>query len=221
METVLAIAGEVASWRGAVSVTPQWPLGAMLALSFGGLWLCLSRAPWRLAGIAAIPLAVAVVAGAARPQIFVAASGRNAGVVMAGAEELIVYSRRRDKFSAGVWKEALGYDRDKAPSVLMDERASCDGGGCVMEMPGEGEARPRIISFLSERALFEEDCARADLVVAFFPVSGAEWRACEAVLIDRRSIWRRGAHAVRVDGDEFRIRTVGEARGARPWTGDY
>jgi len=220
MEVILEIATTVAAWPGSVSVTPQWPFGAMAALSAGGLWLCLSRSPWRLGGLLAIPAAVLVVATAQRPQIFVAASGLNAAMVTSAAEELTVYSKRRDKFSVRVWKEALGFDPAYAASVLMKQRGNCDDGGCVIELAARDGEGLRKISFLTNRQSLDEDCVRADLVVAFFPVSGGEWSACAAVLIDRRSVWRNGAHAIWLDGDQFRILTVSEARGARPWTGE-
>ncbi len=215
MEVIVNIAKTVSNLPGAVSVTPQWPLSALLALVFGGLWLCLSRAPWRLAGFAAIPLSVLLVMSVERPQLFVAASGLNAGLILPESNELIVFSTRRDKFSAGVWKEAAGFDPDIAASAPMKDRGACDDSGCVITYPGR---QAKIISMLTDAQALGEDCARAELVVAFFPVSNADWRACKATLIDRRSIWRRGAHAVRLDGKDIHISTVNAHRGRRPWT---
>ena len=218
MEVVLAIATEVSSWRGAVSVTPQWPLSALLALTFGGLWLCLSRSPWRLAGLAALPAAFFLIANARPPTLFVAPSGLNAGVVLNHEDkrEIAVFSTRRDRFAATVWTEAAGLDPVRAEPAPMKEVFSCDDAGCA----GALTDGPKI-SFIRNRAALDEDCARADLVVAFFPASSVDWSACRAVLIDRRSVWRDGAHAVWVeDGGAFRIETAKDNRGERPWTGD-
>ena len=127
---------------------------------------------------------------------------------------MAVYSSRRDKFSIGVWKEAVGFEPDRDDTVRMRDAIACDGVGCAT-LIGDGEKIA--VSFVSERRALDEDCARADLVVAFFPVSGPDWRACKAVLIDRFSIWNHGAHAVWVDeGGKIRIKTVAETRGARP-----
>lgn len=217
METVLAIATEVASWRGAVSVTPQWPLSALLVLTFGGLWLCLSQAPWRLGGLLAIPASVLLVAMVAPPSLFVAASGENAGFVTDDADGAItVYATRRNKFASTMWTEATGLDPMRATPIAMEEVLSCDASGCAGLLPQGGVA-----SFIESPQVLEEDCARADLVVAFFPVSASDWRRCKALLIDRRSIWRRGAHAVWINeqGDMI-VRTASDVRGHRPWTGD-
>ena len=218
MEAVLAIASEVSSWRGAVSVTPQWPLSALLVLTFGGLWLCLSKAPWRLCGLAAVPVAALFAAGAAPPTVFVAASGNNAGFVAFHEEEkaMAVYSARRGKFAATMWTEAAGLDPMRAAPRAMKEVLTCDPSGCAGTL-----AQGAVVSFIEDPDALAEDCARADLVVAFFPASPSDWRACKAILIDRRSVWRRGAHAVWIDEEgPITIRTADDNRGRRPWTGD-
>ncbi len=220
MDFILAIASGVAAWPGAVSITAQWPLAAMLALTFGGLWLCLSAAPWRLAGLAAIPAAMIMVAHMRQPDLFIAADGLNAGVVAVtpeGEETLIAFNERRGKFAAQIWKETVGFEPLAAPTIPMLNIYDCDAGGCVGAL-GESGVRA---AFIRTRARLAEDCARAELVVAFFPVSGADWRVCKAVLIDRRAVWRRGAHSVRVsESGALIVHTAREFRGARPWTGD-
>lgn len=218
METVLAIASEVSGWRGAVSVTPQWPLTALLALTFGGLWLCLSHAPWRLCGLLAIPASVFLVAAAAPPTVFVAASGANAGFVAFHDEgkAMAVYSTRRNRFAATMWTEAAGRDPMHATPRPMRDVLACDPSGCAGALP-----QGAVVSFVEDPQALAEDCARADLVVAFFPAQASDRRACEAVLIDRRSIWRRGAHAAWIDEDgAITITSASDSRGRRPWTGD-
>ncbi|PQA85338.1 ComEC/Rec2 family competence protein [Hyphococcus luteus] len=219
MERILDIAGWVAGLQGAVSVTAQWPLSAMLALSAGGLWLCLSRAPWRLAGLAAIPVAALFVAGARPPVLFVSPTGLNAGVIAGkgeGAPALFVHSRRRERFAASLWEEAAGLDPEKARPERMTEILACDEGGCQ----GAVEDRSAVIAaFTQDKISLAEDCGRADLVVAFFPASPEDWRACKAYLIDRRSVWRRGAHAVWTSRNgDLVVKTANEIRGDRPWT---
>lgn len=221
LDTVLYIASNVSSWPGAVSVTAQWPLSPMLALTIGGLWLCLSRAPWRPAGLAAIPAAFLMVAQEERPDLFVSSTGLNAGIVLPAEEghpdSLAVFNPRREKFAADIWKEAVGFVPEETQSIPMRSIYQCDDSGCVAELGGS----ETLIAFTQERTSLAEDCARAALVVAFFPVSAEDWRACNAYLIDRRSAWRRGAHAVRIGEDgELIVTNSVEFRGRRPWTGD-
>ncbi len=215
MDIVLAIATDVSNWPGAVSLTPQWPLGVMLCLSLGGLWLCLIRSPLRLAGLAAIPVASWLAAQSKPPDIFVAASGLNAAVLISeDAPSLAVYTKRRDRFSVSVWLEVIGLDPLISQPVAMGDNSQCDPSGCVFD-----SISGRRVSFIEDPAALREDCARADIVVAFFPVRGADWKACQAILIDRRSVWRRGAHTIDIrDDGQINVRSVSQTRGERPWT---
>lgn len=219
MDTILNIATTVSSWRGAVSLTKQWPLIAMLTLTGGGMWLCLSRAPWRIAGLVAIPVAVLIVVRTGAPQLFIAPSGLNAALVAQSRDDetvFIAHSRRRDKFAIERWKEVLGLPENVA-TLLMKDNFSCDSRSCVGTT---GSGLPLKVAFVSETGALAEDCQRADVVVVFYPVNARERSACQAEIIDRRSVWRFGAHTVRVtkDGRPI-ITTASEQRGQRPWTG--
>lgn len=217
MEAILWIAREVSSLKGAVSFAPQWPLAMLTVMTFGGLLFCLARSPLRLLGLAAIPAAILMALAVEAPQLYVAASGQNAGYIPADSRgEIYVYSRRRDRFSVGVWEEAAGFDPAVVESSPMTDAGRCDGGGCVIAIPDGGA-----LAVSEAPADLAEECARADLVVAFYPVSAADWKACKAVLIDKRSVWRHGAHAVRFSRNgDIRIKTAADYRGRRPWTGD-
>jgi competence protein ComEC len=220
MEWVLSIASSVSGLDGAVSITAQWPQAAMLALTSGGLWLCLSRAPWRLAGFISIPIAALLVMNTRPPVLFVSATGTNAGIIAeneAGERALYVHAVRREKFAAHMWEEAAGFDPERERPQALSDIFECDESGCR----GAVEDRASIIAaFVSEKPQLAEDCQRAALVVAFFPVNAEEWRGCRAFLIDRRSVWRRGAHAVWVERDgKLRVETASDVRGQRPWTG--
>ncbi len=214
VDILLAIGGEVSSWPGAVSLTPQWPTAALIAIAGGGLWFCLARSPLRLLGLAGVPAVAIIVAVAPRPDLFVSASGGNVGIVEAipGEFRITPYNNRRDKFAVRVWNEIIGADPstdDKSDTGFGD----CGTDGCVARVRG------RTVAVIGQSSVLAEDCARADLVVALYPVRGGDWRACEAVLIDKRSVWRRGAHAVRFTEESIVVETVGAARGARPWSG--
>lgn len=220
MELVLTIAGNVSGLDGAVSTTPQWPQSAMIALTVGGLWLCLSRAPWRLAGFAAIPVAAILVSNARPPLLFVSPTGLNAGIVAKNEEgdrALFVHSTRREKFAASMWEEAAGLDIERVKPSSVSEIFACDPAGCAGNIADQAVVTA---AFVEDPASLGEDCHRADLVIAFFPASSADWRACNAFLIDRRSAWNRGAHAVWVEKDgSLKVQSANELRGNRPWTG--
>ncbi|MEO1251793.1 MAG: ComEC/Rec2 family competence protein [Pseudomonadota bacterium] len=212
VDVVLAVGAYVSGRPGAVSMTAQWPDGALIVIVIGGLCLILLRSPLRLAGLASLPIAALMISQATPPDLFVAGSGSNAALVTYGGKErsVSVFSQRRDRFSAKVWAELVG--ADAKPVAMEDHDASCGEGGCQTTVKGKN------LTIIEDPRFLAEDCARADLVVALFPVSRSDWRACAATLIDKRSVWRSGAHAVWLNESGVHIKTVREARGERPWT---
>ena len=212
MDITLDIATRVSSLPGAVSITKQWPISALIILSMGGLWLCLCRAPWRIAGLLSIPAAMMMIAVRPSPIAFVAPSGLNAAIVVDG--DLIPYTARRDRFALNMWRETIGLERDDQKPPTLAVTFQCDADGCSGYAPGQS-----IVAIVEDEQSLPEDCSRADMVIALFPVSSEVWASCDALLIDRRSIWRHGAHAIYInDEGAIRLETAQGARGKRPWS---
>lgn len=213
VDVVLAIGAEVSSWPGAVSVTPQWPMAALITITAGGLWLCLARSPLRLAGVLGVPLAALLVATAPRPDVFVSASGKNIGVVRTvdGDRLIVPFNKRRDKFAVRVWNEAIGAD-PPADNGAIPAFGVCDPAGCAAMLKG------RHVAVIEQSSALGEDCARADIVIALYPVRRNDRSACAAVLIDRWAVWDHGAHAIFLREDQIVIQTAAALRGSRPWS---
>ncbi|MEL6212924.1 MAG: hypothetical protein AAFQ96_04980, partial [Pseudomonadota bacterium] len=75
---------------------------------------------------------------------------------------------------------------------------------------------------VSKRLLtLAEDCRRADIVIAFYPVNRRTAQRCPARLVHRRMVWNSGAHAIWIGDRGVKIRAVADARGERPWTHDW
>lgn len=217
VDAVMWIAAQASSWPGAVRTFAQWPPLALVVLTLGGLWLCLQSAPWRLAGLAALPIAL-LLAGAVRPaDLFVSSDGTNAGLVLtdhSGRPALALFRPRKDKFEAGVWKEQIGADADSSPTLAIEDVGRCDRAGCVAAL------RDRQIAVTGDPLGLADDCARADLVVALFPVSRPQKEACATSLVDRRDAWNGGALAIWLGPDRPRVVAVNDLRGKRPWTAE-
>ncbi|HBK90623.1 MAG TPA: hypothetical protein DDZ68_03005 [Parvularcula sp.] len=215
IEAMLSLGRWTAGLPGAVTVFPKWPAAVLPAFAVGGLWLCLMTGPWRLIGFAAAPIAFLMIALSRAPDIYVSASGENAGAVLRGDEPaLAIFDGRKDRFAAEVFLEQAGFDARRQVPVPMRRLGLCDELGCVVS------ARGARIAFTGRRESLDDDCARAALVVALFPVADVERDGCAASLIDRRDVWNEGAHAARIDQRRIRIESVRDLRGERPWT-DY
>jgi competence protein ComEC len=214
-EAVLWIGRRVSSWPNAVQTFPQWPPGALAALTLGGLWLCLQAGHWRLAGLVALPLAAIMIAAARPADLFVSEDGANAAIVLrdGAAPALALYHPGKDKFEARAWKEEIGTDADAAPTRAVAEIGRCDAAGCVARVNN------RTIAISEDPLSLRDDCARADLVVALYPVARRQTEACRTTLVDRRAAWEGGALAVWLGPGGTRIVSVADFRANRPWAG--
>lgn len=209
---VLAVGGEVAALPGAVRLVPAMPVWGLLAVSVGGLWLCIATRNWRYWGLAGIVLGLLSPYIAERPLIRVDADGRLLAVRTADGGTMLS-SLRREKFTAEQW---LARDAVAQPAhwpvtgASQDGRLRCDTNGCILREDGWMIALPKT------QAAISEDCRRADVVISLEPVQG---RCPSArVVIDRFDVWRDGAHAIWLDPVSGpRVRSTGKERGARIW----
>ncbi|MBI4966574.1 MAG: ComEC/Rec2 family competence protein [Rhodospirillales bacterium] len=202
------IARAVASWPGAGLAAASPPDWGFAALILGGLWLCLWRRPWRLAGLAGIALGL-ISLPMARPADFLI-EGRNDLMAARVADGRLMLSHDKGGLTAEVWQRRNASGQE--PGRLADRRAAdfaCDRLGCVVE------ARGKTVLLAFRPDILVEECARADLVLATFLVSA---RACKGPqLIDRRALSRQGAHAIWIERDGIRVETVARERGQRRW----
>lgn len=212
VEAIIAVARWVAGWEGAVSLLPAMPTWGLVAISLGGLWLCLWRERWRLFGLPAIALGLASIALAKSPDLLVSADGRLFAV--RGEDGRLHLSRARaGGMIRETWLRRAGQenaDPFPAPGANPELGLACDAVGCVYRAKGHVVAMPRHVAALAE------DCTLASVVVASIPAG----RACRGpvLVIDRISLWRDGGHAVWLSQSGLAwAQSVRGWRGERPW----
>jgi competence protein ComEC len=121
---------------------------------------------------------------------------------------LMLLGKRHNGFAAEQWLAADGDDRDPLDARIADP--SCDRYGCVGDLP-EGMT----LSVVTDRAAFEEDCARADLVVS--PLTAPA--GCKPRwLFDERRLAETGAVGLNWDGSGFRVAADRSPLEDRPWS---
>ncbi len=207
---LLWIAHTVAAWPAAVlPAPPPSPVG-LAALSLGMVWLGIWRGRVRLLGIVGIVAGLATSAFVRPPDVLVSADARLIGVRTPAG----VFAEQRSgasPFTRDAWLAAwVAEAMDKLPQdgEAAAGAIACGSDGCRARLGG-GEV------WIARKPPEAADCATA-LIVAAEPVR----LRCPAgaAIIDRFSVWRRGAHAVWLDGPgRVRIETASEATGARPW----
>lgn len=209
IDAILAVARAVSAWPGAVHLLPGAPAVALVGCTLGGLWLCLWRRPWRLAGLALIAAGLAAMPAAPRPDLVVSDDGQLVAI-RASDGRLLFSDGRRGRFEREMWLRREGHD---AWGTFADDGAAaglaCDRLGCIFRA-----AAMTIAVIVDERAL-AEDCRAADVLISAVPVR----RYCPRprLVIDRFDVWRYGAHAVWLDAAGPRAISVAQIRGERPW----
>lgn len=213
IDGLLAVARGVAGWPGAVALVPAMPAAGLAVAALGRLWLCLWRRRWRLAGIPVVVAGVAPLALVRPPDLLI--DGRGRLMAVRGADGgLALSSRRVARFEGEMWLWRAGLARPlKFPRQGYGPggRIACDALGCIYDTGG------RKVALVRHIAALEEDCDVAAVVVSSVPVRRHRCRA-PTVVIDRFDLWRRGAHALWLDGDRVRVESVADVRGERPWS---
>lgn len=210
IDAIVWIAQRVAALPGAVSLVPAMPAAALIAISVGGLWLCLWRRRWRLLGIAAIAGGVLMAALERRPDVLVAGDART--VAVRGEDgNLWLSTRRRGRFVTDTWlrRDGQGEPLTWAGAGADASGVRCDALGCIQRRDG------RTIALVNDPRALAEDCRRADIVVATVPVR----ELCQGpeIVVDRFDLWRDGGHAIRLEPGGAHVESVASRRGARPW----
>jgi competence protein ComEC len=211
VDAIIVVAETVAGWGGAVALVPAMPVWGLVAVTLGGLWLCLWRARWRLAGIPAIVLGLLSIATERGPDILVSGDARLLAV--RGDDGLLqVSAPRAGRLTRETWLRRAGQDEAPlwpAQGASADGRLSCDPSGCLYRAHGQ------VVALVRDPAALAEDCRVATVVIATVPVR----RACPSaeLVIDRFALWREGGHAIWLTSDGVRAQSVRASRGARPW----
>jgi competence protein ComEC len=211
VEIIIGVAQMVAGWGGAVALLPAMPVWGLVAVTLGGLWLCLWRTRWRLAGVPVIALGLLSIALTRGPDVLVSGDGKL--VAVRGADGLLqLSSDRAAPLTRESWLRRAGQeDVTLWPSegASLDGLLVCDPAGCLYR------ARGQVVALVRDTAALAEDCGSASVVVAIVPVR----RKCAGAqaIIDRFSLWRDGGHALWLERDGVVIDSVRQSRGVRPW----
>ncbi|MFO1059606.1 MAG: ComEC/Rec2 family competence protein [Dongiaceae bacterium] len=204
------IARTVAAWPGAVTLVPAMPLWGLVLASLGGLWLCLWRRPWRLAGLPVILLGLAGVLAVQPPDLLVGDDGKLMALRDASGR-LLLSTARAGRFDAELWLRQAGQEETVDWDAAADGDAlSCDPQGCLYRKAGH------VVALVRDPTALREDCRVADLVVS--PADPVRRRCPSAArVIDRFDLWRYGGHAVWLEPGRLIVLSVRESRGERPW----
>jgi competence protein ComEC len=211
VDGMLRVAHIVSGWQGADRMIASAPMGSLILVSLGGLWLSLWRGSWRYGGLAALLLGVAFWSSGTRPDVLIDRDGALAAV--RAADGKLALTAARPSYAAEQWLKHDGDTRSAAEAAHM-KGMSCDALGCAWHEDG----RP-VVAFPATLEALAEDCAIADIVVSRVAMPWRIRRQCNArMIVDRFDLWREGATALRFSaGGEIVRETSLDMRGNRPW----
>jgi competence protein ComEC len=210
VEGLNAIARHVGSWPEAATLVPSLPGASLWLITAGGLWFCLWRRRWRLAGLPVV-LTGLLLGPPPAPDLLMSDDGRVLGL-RDDRGVVHVASARSDRFVADAWARRSGQEGARRWTVSADEAAAglgCHSGLC------RWRKGPWRIALVSDERRIGEACADADIVLATVDAK-ARCRGPRLVL-DRRDAWREGSQALWLDEQGVRRDTANARRGDRPW----
>lgn len=196
----------VASLPGAVGHIHAFGVGPLLLGTAGLLLICLLRSPLRWSGVLLITITAGWILATPRPDILISADGQTAAVRTSGGRLSLVNSGR-DTFAIKEWLAADGDGRLATDKSLKDG-VRCDPAGCTAKA-----ADGRLVSAALAAEAFDEDCARAAVVVSPRSAPGM----CAAMLIDRDRWREHGAMTLRWTGEAFEMIAARPTGYERPW----
>jgi competence protein ComEC len=205
-----AIAFHVGAWPQAAALVPSLPGASLWLMTLGGLWFCLWKRRWRLAGLPVVALALMLGPGKA-PDLLMSEDGRVLG--LRDQHGMVhVASARLDRFIADTWARRSGQEGARKWTASADEQAA--GLGCHTGLC-RWRKGPWRVALVSDDRRLAEACGSADIVLSTVDAQGR----CRGprVVIDRRDAWREGAQALWLDETAVRRETTNAARGDRPW----
>ena len=212
IDVVLASAHEVASWPGAVTLVPAFPVWSLSVVVLGALWLALWRTNVRLLGAPVAVLGIIGAFGGTQPDVLIHQDGKLAAVLDRNGDYAFS-TLNTAKFERAVWQRRAG--AEEGGNRWRDLQATgqglaCDAQGCLYRID------TGVVAFAHSEDAQMEDCAWADVIIVDHPLD-----LCRGAkhLITQDDLVRDGTHAIWFDhrGEVSRIETVNGVRGDRPW----
>ncbi|WP_372622299.1 ComEC/Rec2 family competence protein [Falsiroseomonas sp.] len=226
VEAILASARTVAAWPEASPLRAPPPGPALALAAFGFCWLGLWRGRLRLLGLPV--MAAALAGGMAQPPPDLLVAGDSRLIALRTADGVFLHRLPgASAFARDAMLRRLGV-AEAAPlpaeGVVARGAIACTPAACRFRPhPGSPEivllrtappARGARRGEPPDRVELAEACGRAALLVATEPIRP---RCRASAAIDRFTVWREGAQAVRLGHAGLQVQSERGSRGRRRW----
>lgn len=184
------IAVEVSTWPGSVLRVPSPGGIALLAFSFGGLWLCLWRAPWRRWGFLGLGIFPLFLLSSDLPDLYISGDRKVIGYRDSDGTAW-VHSKRAGKFARHQWLRSIGVE--DARRIMPKSK-----------IPGFR----RLSHSYELHNVYGLRLEGENLCLTYKGKT----------VLQGQEIQNKGGHFLWLDPEGLRVQTVREEIGARPWT---
>ncbi|MCF8476542.1 MAG: ComEC family competence protein [Pseudolabrys sp.] len=210
IDWMVGVAQWVTGLPGSVGHMAAFGAGPLIVVTLGLLLICLLRTPLRWSGAVLVVAASLWALDVPRPDVLVGADGQLAAV--RGADGRLAFLHRgRDRFAIEDWLAADADPRPpRDPSLTAGVR--CDAVGCTATL-----ADGRLVAYALSAEAFDEDCARAAVVISSRQSPRKAPDRCQALLIDRPAWRARGSMALTWTAKTFDVWAAHPAGADRPW----
>jgi len=200
----------IASFPHASFFLPSLTFWGMLMTVFGGLWLCLWQARWRIWGILFIVLGTATIL-LFKPYDLLISDDATKVMLRLPDNEYVFLRGRPESFDGQQWLRAHGQEEalTLARYKKMSTAPACDKNKCIVEAYGK-----RIAVGLSKRRREGLCDAEADILIT--DANFAEGCPGIPLVIDQKYLALNGAVAIRFTSP-MEMDTAESHRGMRPW----
>jgi competence protein ComEC len=214
IDFILAMANQISSFPGAVSMLPTMPNWAFGAMILGALWLGLFQTRARLLGLLPFVAGFIAMLAAPNPDILVTGDGKHVAVIDNNGRMALLRDRAGE-YVRDTLSETAGVSA--SPIAIQDwPGAICTEDSCVISLDQDGHQ----ITMLALRSRYHipamelaAACKRVDIVVSerWLPSACApRW-----LKLDRRALSKTGGLAIYLNSR--RINTVSQQNQRAPW----
>jgi competence protein ComEC len=209
IDATIWVATHVSTIPGNVWPTPRLPMGGLVIVAFGGLWLCLWQGRWRRWGLVGIAAGLATMALTRPPDIVIADFGRFVAA-RAASGDYYVLGGNDERVQKSLFAEETGAELLPWPVAgAAADNLSCDADACRYA------ARGKTVTIVTDDKGLPSGCDGTDAIIS--QVQAGFTCRKQITVVDRIDNWRRGAVALWLDAGGVRAVGANDSRGDRPW----
>ncbi len=201
------ISDNVAALPYANGMMPQPSLIGVSLMVAGALNICLVLGTFRWLGAGLVSWGIYLGTTTHLPNILIEDRASNVAI-HDDAGNYVLADANKGKFGAEKWLQSNG-------QIETMEASAARAGWTCAETMCFSDLASMSVSYIHEPTDAEWECPPTAIIITDFPLRE---KCAEAKLkIDRFDVWKFGAHAIFIDGNEARIETAKGEQGDRPW----